>query len=452
MESSSAPGQHLELVDAVVGARTSIPGLPDVLGSSWRRCARQYGVNPASSEAPRILTDRELREFRQPVDELIGTAREEIDRLYKMVRDAGYTVLLCDRSGVAVDHRGDEAQASEFEYWGTWLGGVWAEEIEGTNGIGTCITEQRPVTVHRSEHFRSRHADLSCSGAPIFDVDGSLLAVLDVSAIDPELSECAHALTGPLTVNSARAITERFFRERFRRHWIVTVALPGDDALGMLLAVDDDQRIVAADRLARAMFRLDDRGLREGFSLWTIFERDGGLFRRKDGTDSPVPLITARNRETLSALVTAPENTLSVRRNPAIAALHARPRLESLATLVLAAPDRPTHARIAPSALQRVMEYVEAHLGEPMDLPKMAARAGVSVSHFARGFKHLTGETPHSYLMRRRVERARDMLARGDLPLSEIALAVGFFDLSHLARHFRQMVGTSPAEFRAMRR
>ena len=203
---------HAEHVYSVAEGATPPPGIEEV-SSSWQRSANKYGVDPVDSKAPRILTPGELKNFRGPLDELIFRAQEEIDQLYKVVREAGYTVLFCDSSGVAVEHRGEDAQASRFEYWGTWLGGVWSEEVEGTNGIGTCIVEERPVTVHRSQHFRSRHIDLSCSGAPVFGVDGRLMAVLDVSAIDPELSEAAHALTGALTVRSARAIEERFFRD-----------------------------------------------------------------------------------------------------------------------------------------------------------------------------------------------------------------------------------------------
>src|SRR5260370_10900268 len=117
-----------------------------------------------------------------------------MDELYEVVREAGYTVLLCDSSGVAVTQRGENALASQFQYWGTWLGGVWSEEVEGTNGIGTVIAEERPITVHRSQHFRSRHINLSCSGAPVFGGDWRLIAVLDVSAIDPELSHPWDAL------------------------------------------------------------------------------------------------------------------------------------------------------------------------------------------------------------------------------------------------------------------
>src|SRR5258707_4543267 len=101
--------------------------------------------------------------------------------------------------------------------------------------------------------------NLSCSGAPIFGVDGRLLAVLDISAIDPQLSERAHALTGALTVNSARAIEERFFREHFRHHWLIAIAPPGEDAAGMFLAVDCDQRVGGAKRVARSGLPLHDR-------------------------------------------------------------------------------------------------------------------------------------------------------------------------------------------------
>jgi hypothetical protein len=71
-------------------------------------------------------------------------------------------VLLCDQHGVAIEHRGEEALGDQFRFWGPWLGGVWSEEVEGTNGIGTCIAEKRPITVHLSQHFRARHIALSC--------------------------------------------------------------------------------------------------------------------------------------------------------------------------------------------------------------------------------------------------------------------------------------------------
>jgi AraC-like DNA-binding protein len=441
-----APAQHAEQVVAAATAETPLPGSEDVF-ASWRRSVLDHGVDPERDEAPRILSPSELKDRRGPVDELVRSAQDEIDRLYKLVREAGYTILFCDTTGTAIEHRGDDSDASRFRYWGTWLGGVWSEAIEGTNGIGTCIAEERPVTVHRGQHYRSRHIDLSCSGAPIFGVDGRLLAVLDVSAIDPLLSERAHALTGALTATSAATIEERFFRERFRRKWIVMMASPGA-ATGLLLAVDGDQQIVGANRVARGIFGLDEQNQRGSFSLWAIFERNPGIFRRKEVSDVTTPFTVANSGEVWTALVTPPESAVGGRKSPIGAALHARARLDLLGTLARAAPATPQRGGLPPGAERRVRDYVDAHLGDSVDLVELAAVAGLSLFHFARQFKQSVGVTPHHYLVQRRVEHAKKILARTDLPLSEVAAAVGFADQSHLARHFRQLLGATPREFR----
>ena len=353
--------RHAEHVYSVAEGATPPPGIERV-SSSWQRSANKHAVDPVdTTRAPRILTLGELKYHREPLDELIFSAQEEIDQLYKVVREARYTVLFCDSSGVAVEHRGDDAEASHFEYWGTWLGGVWSEEVEGTNGIGTCIVEERPVTVHRSQHFRSRHIDLSCSGAPVFGADGRLIAVLDVSAIDPELSEGAHALTGALTVRSARAIEERFFREQFRREWIVAVAPPEGGAIGMLLAIDGDQRIVGANRAARTSLLLDDRGLQAGVSLWTIFERDLDLFRRKDRTDIYARLLDAGSHDSRPVLVTPPGPTKGASSSPTN--LHTRPRLDSIQTLLKAAPAPQAQGGLSAGTIRRVREYMASASG-----------------------------------------------------------------------------------------
>jgi transcriptional regulator of acetoin/glycerol metabolism/AraC-like DNA-binding protein len=441
------PARHAERVYSAAQGDVLAEGVEEV-STSWERSANKYGVNPDGSEAPRILTSRELKETREPLDELILSAQEELDRLYNVVRAAGYAILFCDSAGVAVEHRGEDTDAGQFKYWGTWLGGVWSEALEGTNGIGTCIAEERPVTVHRGEHYRSRHINLSCSGAPVFDVDGRLMAVLDVSAIDPERSERAHALTGALTVASARAIEERFFRERFRREWIVAVTPPEETAAGMLLAADGNHRIVGANRAARTSLLLDDRSLRAGVSLWSLFERDRALFRRRDIADIVTQLVIAGSDETWPALVTPPERALGAWQNTTGIALHTRPRLDLLASMRQLAPAPQTRGGLPPGAVRRVREYVEIHLSESIDLAALAGIAGLSLYHFARAFKQSAGVTPHHYLVQRRVERAQELLARTELSLTEIALATGFSDQSHFARHFRQLLGMTPGQFR----
>jgi len=258
--------------------------LPDFepVRASWQRSAERYHLAQGTQQAPWILTAQELSASRAPVDELIGIAAHENDRLFAAVGKVGYALLFTAADGVVVDVRGDAARIQQFQHWGIWQGGVWAESVEGTNGIGTCIAEKAPVTVHRSDHFRARHATLSCCGAPVFDPDQNLVAVVDVSSYEPELSEHSHALAFALTVETARSIEERLFRHVHRRAWILSVIAP-TRSQPILLAVENDERVVGADRHARAALDIDDRQLAAGSSLWRFFYRSPSLFASKSG-------------------------------------------------------------------------------------------------------------------------------------------------------------------------
>jgi transcriptional regulator GlxA family with amidase domain len=103
---------------------------------------------------------------------------------------------------------------------------------------------------------------------------------------------------------------------------------------------------------------------------------------------------------------------------------------------------------LPPRAVRRVREYIEAHLEENVSIQVLADIAGLSLAHFARAFKRSEGLTPHDYLMQCRVRRAQDLLARTEMPLSEIALASGFADQSHFARRFKEHVGVTPGSYR----
>ena len=220
----------------------------------------------------------------------------------------------------------------------------------------------------------------------------------------------------------------------------------------MLLGADDNQRIVGANRTARTSLLLDDRALRSGASLWSLFEQDRALFRRKDATDIPARLVITGSDETRPALVTPPERSAGAWQNTTSIALHTRPRSDLLAHLRQSTPVPQARGGLPPGATRRVREYVETHLSDSIDLAALAGIAGLSLFHFARAFKQSAGVTPHHYLVQRRVERAQEMLARTELPLSEIALATGFSDQSHFARHFRQMLGMTPGQFRRSQR
>lgn len=108
----------------------------------------------------------------------------------------------------------------------------------------------------------------------------------------------------------------------------------------------------------------------------------------------------------------------------------------------------PARGGLPSSALRRVLEHIDEHLSEDVSLETLAGIAGFSSFHFLRQFRVSTGQTPHQYMIERRLSRARALLLRSALPVSEIAARCGFVDSSHFAARFRRRFGLAPAAFR----
>lgn len=94
--------------------------------------------------------------------------------------------------------------------------------------------------------------------------------------------------------------------------------------------------------------------------------------------------------------------------------------------------------------LKRVIDFVDAHLHEEIDLVALAHTAGLSVRHFARTFREQMGETPHRWVMDRRMARAMALIKRNDMPLPDVAESCGFSGQSHFTKVFKQLTGTTP--------
>lgn len=108
--------------------------------------------------------------------------------------------------------------------------------------------------------------------------------------------------------------------------------------------------------------------------------------------------------------------------------------------------NRPTG--LTERQLDRVTEYIEANLGMDLSLADLARVSSLSPSHFAKLFKKATGYTPYQFLMRRRIERARHLLASTNETIGQIAIECGFGDQMHLTLTFKRMTGATPATFR----
>jgi AraC-like DNA-binding protein len=97
--------------------------------------------------------------------------------------------------------------------------------------------------------------------------------------------------------------------------------------------------------------------------------------------------------------------------------------------------------------LRRAKDLIDREFAEPLDVPALAREAHASRAHFVRSFKKAFGETPHAYLLRRRIERAKELLRNTQLTVTEVSLAVGFRSLGSFSTAFRQHVGEPPGAY-----
>ncbi len=140
---------------------------------------------------------------------------------------------------------------------------------------------------------------------------------------------------------------------------------------------------------------------------------------------------------------------------PAGAALAAECLARTIAVLLLREFNHIPSAKPAqaapPLAVLKVVELMRQRLADSLSLEELAEVAGVSPFHFARQFKTATGHPPHDYLIRLRVDRAQELIRqhRHEWTLAAIAHECGFADQSHMARHFKRVLGVSPGEFAA---
>ncbi|GHJ39194.1 helix-turn-helix transcriptional regulator [Streptomyces sp. TS71-3] len=99
--------------------------------------------------------------------------------------------------------------------------------------------------------------------------------------------------------------------------------------------------------------------------------------------------------------------------------------------------------------LRRARDRMDRDYAQPLDVPALAHDALMSPGHFSRSFRAAFGESPYSYLMTRRIERAKALLRRGDLSVTEVCFAVGCTSLGSFSSRFTQLVGESPSAYRA---
>jgi transcriptional regulator of acetoin/glycerol metabolism len=243
-----------QVLQAVQGDPASHGPINDpAITRSWRRCLDQHQLDPASRRAPNVVEHPRLQDHRAPLEHIIKVARWQMNSLHQQLGGDGHVVLLTDARGVVIDSVFNASEQVEFQRSGLWLGAVWSEDCEGTNGVGTCLVERQNVTIRRDEHLRGKHAGLTCSASPIFDPRGELLAVLNLSSAREERSLQERFQAMALTNLSAKLIESCFFLGHDPQRYLLRFH-PEAGFVGLLgeglLSFDEHARICSANQAA----------------------------------------------------------------------------------------------------------------------------------------------------------------------------------------------------------
>ncbi len=249
-------------IDELVRAASGGEAVRDpLINQSWQRCLAEYRLDPAAPRRAYIHTQARLREHRDALDDLIRVARFGVEALYRQVSGLGYVLILADARGVAVDFIGDAGRDGDLRRAGLYRGSDWNEHLAGTCAVGTCIATGEALSVHLDDHFAGDHIGLTCTAAPVYAADGTLAAVLDISALQAPAPKASQHLALQLVTSFAHRIETASLHNGFRREWILHLSRSpefADIEPELALAVDAGGRILGFNSRARALI---DRAL-----------------------------------------------------------------------------------------------------------------------------------------------------------------------------------------------
>jgi len=234
-----------------VTGQSEVAGVRNEIVQSWKR-SMHLGVDATRRHSRKIEHDDELHKLRRRNSSLRQAAHAAFARLEQHLAGAQAILILTDKNGIIIDAIGDRSVLDEGRNIHLEIGGVWNEDVIGTNGIGTALKTGKPTYVHAAEHFCQGVQAWTCAGVPIFDpFDHSVIGVVDLSG--PPGIFRRHNIA--LVVAAAReieiALAEQQREERTR---LLESFLNSDVSR-------PDNSVLLLDRVGRIMFRrgLDDQ-------------------------------------------------------------------------------------------------------------------------------------------------------------------------------------------------
>jgi sigma-54 dependent transcriptional regulator, acetoin dehydrogenase operon transcriptional activator AcoR len=284
LKNESLVTSHATRIIQVVEGGLQPAGIEPLVTRSWHRCLREYGIEPSAPRQINILNPQSVKQLQERLGQLLPVARAEMESLYEQIAGSGFAVILADTQGAVLSSITDPALQREFRHAGLSLGALWDERHEGTNGIGTCLAESGPVTVHREEHFRGYNLSLSCSAAPILDPHGGILAVLDASTANSSDSRLIQRHTMALVNMSAHLISRWNFLNDYRQSWILRFH-SRPEFVGLLhealMAIDDDGNILAVNESALVQLGCSNRRTLVGEPIGRYFQFNFGALEQR---------------------------------------------------------------------------------------------------------------------------------------------------------------------------
>ncbi|QIQ85267.1 GAF domain-containing protein [Erythrobacter sp.] len=242
--------EHAQLVREAV---SSDQAGRSTLAASWCRSALHHGLDPAKGPAADRLDASRLALARGAREELIRHAGPVLDRIAQTLVRSGRCILLTDADSLILEERMEDADRVHFDRARLVAGECWSEAAEGTNGIGTCLADEKPVVIHRDQHFLSANVAVSCHGVPIYDAGGSLVGALDVSTNRYDHDRDTAALIMNVLAGAAQELERLLFGAAYQGCRIVHLDGEGHagPSGGGLVAIDRDDLVIGADRNAR---------------------------------------------------------------------------------------------------------------------------------------------------------------------------------------------------------
>jgi sigma-54 dependent transcriptional regulator, acetoin dehydrogenase operon transcriptional activator AcoR len=284
LRNESLVTSHASRIIQAVESGLQPAGIEPLVTRSWHRCLREYGIEPSAPRQISVLNPQSVKQLQEGLGQLLPVARAEMESLYEQIAGSGFAVILADTQGAVLSTITDPALQREFRHAGLSLGALWDERHEGTNGIGTCLAEAGPVTVHREEHFRGYNLTLSCSAAPILDPHGGILAVLDASTANSSDSRLIQRHTMALVNMSAHLISRWNFLNEYRHSWILRFH-SRPEFVGLLhealMAIDDEGNILAVNESALVQLGCSTRRSLVGEPIGKYFQFNFGALEQR---------------------------------------------------------------------------------------------------------------------------------------------------------------------------